>query len=250
VVAGQGVLSVRDAKTAQVVGAPIVLPAGMTGSMPDWAPDAMHLVFASSINATPDRLARHLQGSSISWLSANTTGFSGVETIAASRGVVSNACVGRESFANPMFSPDSRWLTFSRGDCESEGDPTSEVILAAAARNAARYALTRANTQVGDKTLSRLQNGMPTWAPSHDTDIGWIAFTSVRDYGLVLTQGSQIGAQVRQLWIAAIDFKAIGNGDPSFPAFRLPAQDLDENNHRPFWTVDVLPPDWTPPIVR
>jgi hypothetical protein len=249
-VAGQGVLSVRDAITAQIVGSPIALPAGMTGSMPDWAPDGQHLVFASSINATPDRVARHLQGSSISWVSADATGFSGVQTIAASGGVVSTACVGRESFANPMFSPDSRWLVFSRGDCESEGDASAEVILAAAAPNAQRYAITRANAQVGDRMLSRLQNGMPTWAPSHDADIGWIAFTSIRDYGLVLTQGSQFGAQLRQLWIAAIDFKAIGNGDASFPAFRLPAQDLDENNHRPFWTVDVLPPDWTPPIVR
>jgi hypothetical protein len=55
---------------------------------------------------------------------------------------------------------------------------------------------------------------------------------------------------MHQLWIAAIDWSQIGKGDPSFPAFRLPAQDLDENNHRPFWTVDVLPPDWMPPIVR
>src|SRR5439155_16702341 len=49
VVAGQGVLSLRDSKTAALIGAPIELPAGMTGSMPDWAPDGMHLVFASSI---------------------------------------------------------------------------------------------------------------------------------------------------------------------------------------------------------
>ena len=201
------------------------------------------------MNATLDRLARHLQGSSISWLSANATGFPASQTIAASRGVVSNACVGRESFANPMFSPDSRGSIFPRR-LRKRRDASSEVILARPRRTHQRHALTRANTQVGDKTLSRLQNGMPTWAPSHDADIGWIAFTSVRDYGLVLTQGSKIGAQLRQLWIAAVDFNAIANGDASFPAFRLPAQDLDENNHRPFWTVDVLPPDWIPPIVR
>jgi len=28
--------------------------------------------------------------------------------------------------------------------------------------------------------------------------------------------------------------------DPSFPAFRLPSQDYDEQNHRPFWIVDDL----------
>jgi hypothetical protein len=175
--------------------------------------------------------------------------FSGLEVIAQSKGVVSSTCVGKESYANPMFSPDSKWLAFSRGDCESEADPSAEVILTAAAPNAPQRQLVRANTRVGDKTVSRLQNGMPTWAPSHDPDIGWIAFTSTRDYGLVLTQGSKIGAEKRQLWIAAIDFNQI-EGDASYPAFRLPAQDLTENNHRPFWTVDVLPPDWMPPIVR
>jgi hypothetical protein len=250
VVAGQGALSVRDSKTAMPIGAPIALPAGMTGSMPDWAPDNRHLVFASSMNATPDRVARHLQGSSIAWLATDGTNFTGLEFIAQSRGVVTNACVGKESYANPMFSPDSKWLAFSRGDCESEADASSEIILAAAAANGMQYALTRANTIVGGKSLARLQNGMPTWAPSHDADIGWIAFTSARDYGVVLTQGSQIGAQMHQLWIAAVDFNQIGQADSSYPAFRLPAQDLTENNHRPFWTVDVLPPDWVPPIVR
>ena len=29
--------------------------------------------------------------------------------------------------------------------------------------------------------------------------------------------------------------------DPSYPAFRFSAQDLNENNHRPFWTVDTIP---------
>jgi hypothetical protein len=250
VVAGQGLLSLRDSKTAAMIGTPIALPAGMTGSMPDWAPDGRHLVFASSMNATPDRVARHLQGSSIAWLSTDGTSFSGLEFIVQSKGVVSTTCVGKESYANPMFSPDSRWLAFSRGDCESEADPSSEIMLATAEANGAEYPITRANTIVGGVPLSRLQNGMPTWAPSHDADIGWIAFTSARDYGVVLTQGSQIGAGMHQLWIAAIDFNQIGKGDASYPAFRLPAQDLTENNHRPFWTVDVLPPDWTPPIVR
>ena len=141
-----------------------------------------------------------------------------------------------------MFSPDGNWLAFSRGDCESEGDASAEIILAAPGPNAVQVPLPRANTRVGTDTLSHLQNGMPTWAPSQDPDLGWVAFTSTRDYGVVLTQGSAIGVGQRQLWIAAIDFTQIGKGDPSYPAFRLPAQDLTENNHRPFWTVDVRPP--------
>jgi hypothetical protein len=112
--------------------------------------------------------------------------------------------------------------------------------------------VTRANSVVGDRSLSSLQNGMPTWAPTSDADIGWIAFTSARDYGLVLAEGSTIGVRMHQLWIAAVDFRKVGEdgGDPSYPAFRLPAQDLTENNHRPFWTTDALPPDWKPATVR
>ena len=75
VVAGQGVLSLRDATTAAAIGPPIGLPAGMTGSMPDWAPDGRHLAFAASMNAPTARLARHLQGSSIAWLSVDGPNF-------------------------------------------------------------------------------------------------------------------------------------------------------------------------------
>jgi Tol biopolymer transport system component len=218
--------------------------------MPDWAPDGQHLVFAASVDAPVDRVARHLRGSSIAWLTANGAGFRGFEVIAPSGGVVSTSCVGQESYANPMFSPDSRWLAFSRGDCESEADPTSEILLATAAPNAPKYPLTRANTQVGGQLLSNLQNGMPTWAPASSANIGWIAFTSARDYGLVLAPGSKIGVGLHQLWVAAVDFSKVGSGDPSYPAFRLPAQDPTENNHRPFWTTDVLPLDWKPAVVR
>ena len=248
-VAGQGLLTVRNARTAEVIAGPLELPAGTTGSMPDWAPDGKHLVFAASIDAPIDRLARHLQGSSIAWLTADGMGFAGFESIAKSRGIVAT-CVGKESYANPMFSPDSRWLAFSRGDCESEGDPSSEIILAPAQPNAPQNHLPLANTQVGPQRVTRLQNGMPTWAPTGDGTIAWVAFTSTRDYGAVLTEGSKVGARVRQLWVAAIDLSKASSGDPSYPAFRLPAQDLTENNHRPFWTVDVLPPDWKPPDIK
>jgi hypothetical protein len=45
--------------------------------------------------------------------------------------------------------------------------------------------------------------------------------------------------------VAAIDLSALAR-DGSFPAFRLPFQDLMENNHRPFWAEDALMPPPTP----
>ena len=80
---------------------------------------------------------------------------------------------GLESFANPMFSPDSKWLAFSRADCETERDPSAEVILAPAQPAAPLNHLLRANTQVGAAKLTNLTNGMPTWgARSAETSRG------------------------------------------------------------------------------
>jgi hypothetical protein len=37
-----------------------------------------------------------------------------------------------------------------------------------------------------------------------------------------------------------VDPTKIAQGmDPSYPAFRVPFQGLDENNHRAFWTLDI-----------
>lgn len=246
VVSGQGSLTVVNAADATPVGAGLIpLPSGVYGTMPDWAPDGKHLAFAS---VQSGEKARHLQASSIAWLSADGDSFRNYELIAESKRKSCGELT--EAYANPMFSPDSKWLAFSHADCSSEGDPTAEVVLARAEPNAEQLRLELANTQVGDAKLDHLQNGMPTWAPALDGNIAWIAFTSTRKYGLVLNGDANSGSGMRQLWVAAVDLSKVGQGDPSFPAFRLPAQDLTENNHRPFWAIDVLPPDWKPPVVK
>jgi Tol biopolymer transport system component len=245
-VAGQGALSVVSATDATPVGAGLIpLPSGVFGTMPDWAPDGKHLAFAA---ITSGDKARHLHSSSIAWLSADGDSFSNYEVVAQSK--LKSCGDNTEAYANPMFSPDSQWLAFSRADCESEGDPTAEIVLARAEPNAEQFRLELANTQVGDQKVDHLQNGMPTWAPALDGKIGWIAFTSTRDYGLVLNAENHTGPAMRQLWVAAVDLSKAGQADPSYPAFRLPAQDLTENNHRPFWAIDVLPPDWKPKVPK
>jgi hypothetical protein len=237
----QGQLTQRRAQTGALSGGGIIqLPEGVFGTMPDWAPDDGHLVFA----VDDAQNARHLVGSSLAWMRRDGDGFAGFEFIA-------EAVNELESYANPMFSPDSRFIGYSRGDFESEGDFTSEIFVSPAQANAPSHLLERANRVVGRQTgVTRLMNSMPTWAPTGEASLAWIAFTSVRDYGVVLHPDSELGTGQKQLWVAAVDLEKIGLEDASFPAFRLPAQDLDENNHRPFWAVDVLPPDWTPPEVR
>jgi hypothetical protein len=150
-----------------------------------------------------------------------------------------------------MFNPTSDWIAFVRG-AKIEKDLTDQILVTQAQPGAPLQELVRANTLVNDTTVATgIENNMPTWAPSAAPDTQWVAFASQRDYGYVLRQGSKYGVQRQQLWIAAIDTDKLGSGDPSFPAFRVPFQELTEDCHRPFWAEDALnpppPPDAGPP---
>jgi len=39
-----------------------------------------------------------------------------------------------------------------------------------------------------------------------------------------------------QLWLAAVDLRRLGEGDPSWAPVWLPFQEVSQNNHLPFWT--------------
>ena len=83
-----------------------------------------------------------------------------------------------------------------------------------------------------EMTDGQYQNSQPTWAPPGDYD--WVAFNTKRSYGVILDEGTQ------QIWVAAVSVDEAANGnDPSYPAFRVPFQGLEENNHRAFWTLDI-----------
>jgi len=89
-------------------------------------------------------------------------------------------------------------------------------------------------------TNGQFENNMPTWAPAGDLE--WVAFNSLRPYGVVLPGGG-----TQQIWVAAVDRARMvpgtnpldGGVDPSYPAFRFAFQNLNEDNHRAFWTLDV-----------
>ena len=46
--------------------------------------------------------------------------------------------------------------------------------------------------------------------------------------------------QQPKLWMAAINLTEGQGGDPSFPAFFLPYQDISTHNHTPQWTQEVI----------
>lgn len=138
----------------------------------------------------------------------------------------------------PMYSPQGDWIAYARGTSGGHDDLTAQLMVVPAGGGTPTELL-QANRVVSNQTTDgQHQNSQPTWAPPGDYN--WIAFNSMREYGVVLQGGTQ------QIWVAAIDLdKAQDGEDPSYPAFRLQFQGLDENNHRAYWTQDIR--DTPPP---
>lgn len=232
--AKKGVMRLLDGNTGGPIGGNNGVIPGPSpyGTMPDWAPDGKHLVFVQSAVADD----RKITGSSIAWMSVMNDTFSSLQIILQSAGSADN-------YAFPMFNWTNEWLAAEHCTGNLEKDPSCQILVAKAQAASTAQQLVRANTLVNDTTVATgIHNSMPTWAPTAVDGTQWVAFTSTRDYGMVLAPGSTYGSGRNQLWIAAIDASKLGQGDPSFPAFRIPFVDLLENSHRPFWAEDAFIP--------
>jgi hypothetical protein len=190
---------------------------------PDWSPDDTQMAFATGKGDAPG-------GASIAVIAHQGGNVWGpVKTLAAASGA---------SNLFPSFSPDGTWLAYARGG-GGHSDRTAQLWIVPGAGGPS-VELTAANRVVSNRTSDgRHQNSQPTWAPSGD--LYWVAFNSMREYGVVRSDGTQ------QIWVAAVDPAKLAAGvvDPSYPAFRLQFQGLDEDNHRAYWTEDVR--DTPPP---
>lgn len=234
-VAARGVLTLRDAVDGAPLGTVTIPGTAHFGTQPDWAPDGTLVAFAQS-SATRDRGVATARIATVEVLPGDTWGI--VRTL------VGMGAAG-DTNQYPSFSWDSQWIAYTHSTGDGENDATTDLWLTTR-DGAMPRALARAMTIVNDTTITTatIEDSMPTWAPTVAADdYAWVAFTSARDYGGVLSHASHLG-QRKQLWVAAIDLTAAATGgDPSFPAFRLPFTDLDEDTHRPFWAEDrVMPP--------
>ncbi|MFO0614940.1 MAG: hypothetical protein U0414_20290 [Polyangiaceae bacterium] len=193
------------------------LPTGaLKGTHPDWSPKNDELVFATGDGDAPG-------GSSLARIPFTNGSWGAPTAFLAPPPMKSNLF--------PMFSPAGDWIAFAQGK-GGHGDLTAQLQVIAS-NSGTPIDLFNANRITNNATTNgQYQNSQPTWAPPGDYD--WIAFNSQRPYGVVLPKGTQ------QIWVAAVDLKKAEQGaDPSFPAFRVPFQGLQENNHRAFWTLDV-----------
>ncbi len=188
------------------------------GTQPDWSPLGGEAVFATGNGDAPG-------GSSLARIPFDGTAWGQPSVFLAPPAGMSNLF--------PMFSPDAGWIAYAQGKGGHGDDLAQLMVIDAETAGAQPIELIAANRVTSNQMTDGLyQNSQPTWAPHGDYD--WVAFNTKREYGVVRPEGMQ------QIWVAAIDVEKAKNGDdPSYPAFRVPFQGLDENNHRAFWTLDI-----------
>ncbi|HEX2571036.1 MAG TPA: hypothetical protein VH877_15860 [Polyangia bacterium] len=194
------------------------LPTGGPATHPDWSPDNTQVAYATANGDAPS-------GASLATIPWSNPGWGQPRVLVPAAGL---------SNLFPRFSQDGQWIAYSRG--KGGHDDLAAQLFIVPAAGGQPVELLNANRVVSNRLgTGQTENSQPTWAP--DGDLAWIAFNSQREYGVVLPQGTQ------QIWVAAVDLSKAGTGtDPSYPAFRLQFQGLQENNHRAYWTLDVRDP--------
>lgn len=234
VTASKGIMTLRDGETGQMINT-VPVGAGLFGTQPDWSPDGKLLVFArSTVNKD-----RGYAGSSIVTLEYSGGTWQNAKVLVASTSAM-------DTNAFPMFSPDSRWIAFTKAVGSSDKNLKARLYIVATDGSSPPVELAQADTVVSNQTLSGtaadVANNMPTWAPTRPGETMFVAFSSQRAYGKVYAFKAY-----NQMWVAAVDPTRLPGSDPSLPAFRLPFQGDTEDSHRPFWAEDVLATPPPPP---
>jgi hypothetical protein len=200
------------------------------GTMPDWSPDGLHMVYAQSSAQNPTGI----QSGSLATMHFNGTTWDTPATIVKAT---------TENNYYPAYSPDGAWIAFDRSPANHESFsnaspdedagtvPDGELWIVSATGGTP----IRLSTATNPGAIS-----WPKWAPvEHVASTGsvmWITFSSMRAYGLRLAAGAQT-----QLWMVGIDLGKLASGqDPSFPAFWLPFQDITGGNHIAQWSTAVV----------
>lgn len=220
-IAKSGVLTLLDSDTGQTVGnnsGIVSLPSGSIATHPDW--NAKGDLVAITLGTKDGN--KDVQGGSIALLPYNGGSWGEPMMLVQNEG-------GDDNDFFPMWSPDSQYIAFVNAKGKSNNATSATLRLVRVADGTVRE-LTRLNERVNNQDgVMGIGNSMPTWAPSTNPGISWLAFSSLRAYGTLRAQDPKSD----QIWIAAIDPT---QSDPSYSGFWAPFQSLDEGNHRAFWT--------------
>ncbi len=222
-VAADGKMVLLDVATGEPIGendGEVQLPEGAKANMPDWNGLGDKVVFAMSSKAG----TKDIEKASIAVMSYADGAFSDIEVLVESAG-------GDDNNFFPTWSPDSRYVAYVNAQQKSK-DAATAILRMVSADGGAPVELARLNGRVGrGDSMIDLGNSMPRWAPSTEPGIFWLAFSSLRPYASL----RELADKEDQIWIAAIDPTL--EGDPSYAAFWAPFQNVEDGNHRAFWTV-------------
>ena len=220
-IAKSGVLTLLDADTGQTVGdnaGVVPLPAGLIATHPDW--NAKGDLVAITLGTKGGN--KDVQSGSIALLPYNAGKWGEPMSLVQNNG-------GDDNDFFPVWSPDGKYIAFVNAKGTSN-NATSAVLKLVVVADGSVKELLRLNERVNDRDgVLGIGNSMPTWAPSSNPGIFWLAFSSLRAYGTLRPQDKKTD----QIWIAALD---PAQKDPSYAGFWAPFQSIDEGNHRAFWS--------------
>jgi hypothetical protein len=243
---------------------PTGLPVGFRAALPVFSPDGKHLAFNFFAPASSGADARSLwtldyDVGTKTFLSTSLrrlhTPTSGVDSWSSWLPTNSGVVFQNELSGGGATSTNFNGASFGFTRYGGQGvlwwvDATTGTAAPLDRLNGKGYLPTYGNnhTTAGDALL----NYEPTVNPVVSGGYAWVVFTSRRLYGNVATadpylsdprnydwtEPAKVGFTPKKLWVAAIDINAMPGTDPSYPAFYLPAQELQAGNARGFWTVD------------
>jgi len=201
-----------------------------SGTMPDWSPDGLHMVFAQPSSpaffATPG-----VDSAAIGMMHFNGTTWDTPTTLVPFSG---------QNNYYPAYSPDGSWVVFNRSpsnaDSFSNASPDND---AGTYPDGQLWLVSAAGGTAVQLSNAGAPTSWPKWAPVvhtyYDGKLMWLTFSSARAYGLRLAEWAET-----QLWMVAIDPARIASGhDASFPPFWLPFQDIGTGNHIAQWSTAV-----------
>ena len=207
-------------------------PVVASGTMPDWSPDGLHMVYAKPKDAAFFAVPG-VSSASIMQLHFNGVGWDTEATLV--------PFAGQNNYY-PAYSPTGDWVAFNRSPQNAESFSNASPDPDAGTMPDGELWAVKSTGGTAVRLSAASDPGAlswPKWAPVlhtyHGGKILWLTFSSARAYGLRLAKGAQT-----QLWMAGFDLeKAAAGQDPSLPAFWLPFQDIGGGNHIAQWTTNV-----------
>jgi hypothetical protein len=232
-------LVLRDAATAAVITTvdPALLGSRGTvgGFFPEWSPDGKSIALTVGDGVpVPGSLTVgfNVVNAAIAVMPYNDGQFGPARVIVP---------LDREMHFYPTWSPDGQWLVF----CSAPAVGVSTLLGSTADTYDNPQARLRMVAATGGRIyeLGRATGGRGTTASwpkfTPFSQLGgqllFVAFSSKADYGFLKRD-----AKIPQLWMAAIDLRRLSgptpDSDPSWAPVWLPFQEVNQNNHLPFWT--------------